>query len=134
MNALEKKTPHNVRTSFLIFQYVNTSVLYFTECEHLIRRMLVLDPKRRYTIPQIMSHRWMTRNGTQPPPSHQPKTTLTSSGSTPSAGQKGVAAVTGGGGKPELNEQILRLMRSLGIDQRKTVEVRIYWIYKVCNI
>ncbi|XP_073834666.1 salt-inducible kinase 2 [Musca autumnalis] len=30
-----------------------------SECEHLIRRMLVLEPSRRYTIDQIKLHRWM---------------------------------------------------------------------------
>ncbi|XP_054729935.1 serine/threonine-protein kinase SIK2 isoform X1 [Anastrepha obliqua] len=30
-----------------------------SECEHLIRRMLVLDPSRRYTIEQIKTHRWV---------------------------------------------------------------------------
>ncbi|TMW48377.1 hypothetical protein DOY81_006547 [Sarcophaga bullata] len=30
-----------------------------SECEHLIRRMLVLEPSRRYTIEQIKRHRWM---------------------------------------------------------------------------
>lgn len=30
-----------------------------SECEHLIRRMLVLEPTRRYTIEQIKHHRWM---------------------------------------------------------------------------
>lgn len=30
-----------------------------TGCEHLIRHMLVVDPSKRLTIPQILSHRWM---------------------------------------------------------------------------
>uniref|UniRef100_A0A0A1XES8 non-specific serine/threonine protein kinase n=1 Tax=Zeugodacus cucurbitae TaxID=28588 RepID=A0A0A1XES8_ZEUCU len=30
-----------------------------SDCEHLIRRMLVLEPSRRYTINQIKSHRWV---------------------------------------------------------------------------
>ncbi|XP_017065873.1 serine/threonine-protein kinase par-1 [Drosophila eugracilis] len=30
-----------------------------SECEHLIRRMLVLEPTRRYSIDQIKRHRWM---------------------------------------------------------------------------
>uniref|UniRef100_A0A1A9X5L2 non-specific serine/threonine protein kinase n=1 Tax=Glossina brevipalpis TaxID=37001 RepID=A0A1A9X5L2_9MUSC len=30
-----------------------------SECEHLIRRMLVLEPTRRYSIEQIKRHRWM---------------------------------------------------------------------------
>uniref|UniRef100_W8B381 non-specific serine/threonine protein kinase n=1 Tax=Ceratitis capitata TaxID=7213 RepID=W8B381_CERCA len=34
-----------------------------SECEHLIRRMLVLDPLRRYTIEQIKNHRWVCGEG-----------------------------------------------------------------------
>ncbi|XP_055840590.1 serine/threonine-protein kinase SIK2 isoform X2 [Episyrphus balteatus] len=30
-----------------------------SECEHLIRKMLVLEPTRRYTIEQIKQHRWL---------------------------------------------------------------------------
>lgn len=30
-----------------------------TECEHLIRHMLIVDPDRRLTIPQISLHRWL---------------------------------------------------------------------------
>ena len=28
-------------------------------CEHLIRHMLVVDPEKRLSLPQIKSHRWM---------------------------------------------------------------------------
>ncbi|XP_012161815.1 serine/threonine-protein kinase par-1 isoform X3 [Ceratitis capitata] len=34
-----------------------------SECEHLIRRMLVLEPLRRYTIEQIKNHRWVCGEG-----------------------------------------------------------------------
>lgn len=40
-----------------VLQYLIATCL--TECEHLIRRMLVLEPSRRYTIEQIKLHRWM---------------------------------------------------------------------------
>jgi len=30
-----------------------------TDCEHLIRHMLVVDPERRLGIKQILHHRWM---------------------------------------------------------------------------
>ena len=30
-----------------------------TECEHLIRHMLIVDPDRRLSIPQILQHRWL---------------------------------------------------------------------------
>jgi serine/threonine protein kinase len=32
---------------------------YVTDCEHLIRHMLVVDPERRLSIKQILHHRWM---------------------------------------------------------------------------
>ncbi|XP_070551724.1 serine/threonine-protein kinase SIK2-like [Ptychodera flava] len=73
-----------------------------TECEQLIRRMLVIDPAKRYTIDQIKRHKWMLMDGGPPrslvcdvPPVSQPG---------------------------EYNEQVLRLMQSLGIDQQKTKE------------
>lgn len=31
-----------------------------TDCEHLIRNMLVVEPDRRYTIKQIIKHRWLS--------------------------------------------------------------------------
>ncbi|XP_032792877.2 serine/threonine-protein kinase SIK3 isoform X2 [Daphnia magna] len=30
-----------------------------TDCEHLIRHMLIVDPDRRLSIPQILQHRWL---------------------------------------------------------------------------
>ncbi len=30
-----------------------------TDCEHLIRHMLIVDPERRLSIPQILQHRWL---------------------------------------------------------------------------
>ena len=71
--------------------------------------MLVLDPKKRYTINQIHNHRWMCADGgfqdETPPRPHI-------------VGQNAKAG--------EFNEQILRLMQGLGIDQQKTTEV--YWL------
>ncbi|XP_006812753.1 LOW QUALITY PROTEIN: serine/threonine-protein kinase SIK3-like [Saccoglossus kowalevskii] len=37
-----------------------------TECEHLIKNMLVLDPKKRITIDQVVSHKWMNMNESDP--------------------------------------------------------------------
>ena len=75
------------------------------DCEHLIRRMLVLEPGKRYTLTQISAHRWMQTDG-GPPRSAPPSPLI------------GYRAKVG-----ELNEQILRIMQSLGIDQKKTIEV-----------
>lgn len=66
--------------------------------------MLVLNPAKRYTIDQIKSHKWMLMDGGQPSPVSSPVQEIP---------------------KPlgEFNEQALRLMQSLGIDQQKTMEV-----------
>jgi len=38
-------------------------VCWFVECEDLIRRLLCTDPRRRITVPEIVSHQWMTMSG-----------------------------------------------------------------------
>lgn len=74
----------------------------FTECESLIRKMLVLEPSKRYTIPQIKRHRWLAGAA---------DAIYTTASTIPSAQQ-------------EPNDQILRLMHSLGIDITRTREVK----------
>ncbi|XP_013793398.2 serine/threonine-protein kinase SIK3-like, partial [Limulus polyphemus] len=37
-----------------------------TECEHLIRHMLIVDPQKRFTIQQIIEHKWMQQGGPYP--------------------------------------------------------------------
>ncbi|KFW93931.1 Serine/threonine-protein kinase SIK2, partial [Phalacrocorax carbo] len=74
------------------------------ECEHLIRRMLVLDPSKRLTIAQIKEHKWMLIEV----PAQRPILYPPGEENEPSIG--------------EYNEQVLRLMHSLGIDQQKTTE------------
>ncbi|CDQ59234.1 unnamed protein product [Oncorhynchus mykiss] len=74
------------------------------DCEHLIRRMLVLDPSKRLSVAQIKEHKWMALDvPVQRPMLYQ---------------QEGDLSVG------EYSEQVLRLMHSLGIDQHKTIEVR----------
>lgn len=78
------------------------------DCEHLIRRMLVLDPSKRLSVAQIKEHKWMTLDvPIQRPVLYQQPLS--------SEGEAGVG---------EYSEQVLRLMHSLGIDQHKTIEVR----------
>ncbi|XP_006890829.1 PREDICTED: serine/threonine-protein kinase SIK2 [Elephantulus edwardii] len=74
------------------------------DCEHLIRRMLVLDPSKRLTIAQIKEHKWMLVDVPVQRPSLYPQ------------GQENEPSIG------EFNEQVLRLMHSLGIDQQKTIE------------
>lgn len=61
--------------------------------------MLVLEPSKRYCVAQIKRHRWMQMEVPQTLPSSVPTSTT------------------------QPNEQILRLMQSLGIDSSKTREV-----------
>lgn len=77
------------------------------DCESLIRKMLVLEPMKRYTIEQIKKHRWM---------SVEPYTAPTITADP----MRSPAHVTHHTQEP--NEQVLRLMQSLGIDPVKTKE------------
>ncbi|XP_059786396.1 serine/threonine-protein kinase SIK2 isoform X1 [Balaenoptera ricei] len=74
------------------------------DCEHLIRRMLVLDPSKRLTITQIKEHKWMLVEVPVQRPVLYPQ------------GQENEPSIG------EFNEQVLRLMHGLGIDQQKTIE------------
>ena len=79
--------------------------MLFLDCESLIRKMLVVDPGKRYSIENIKKHRWMQAEIPKLPDSTNIGTTH------------------------ELNDQILRLMQSLGIDSVKTREVPINFFY-----
>lgn len=82
------------------------------DCEHLIRRMLVLDPSKRLSVAQIKEHKWMALDiPVQRPVLYQQPLSA--------EGEAGVG---------EYSEQVLRLMHSLGIDQHKTIEVST-WFY-----
>lgn len=73
-----------------------------TECEHLIRKMLVLDPSRRLTVEQVKRHRWLQPAGMHPL-------------ATPALTSDREAARRG-----LLDDGVLRLMQSLGIDPGRT--------------
>ncbi|KAL8173596.1 UNVERIFIED_CONTAM: Serine/threonine-protein kinase sik2 [Gekko kuhli] len=66
--------------------------------------MLVLDPSKRLTITQIKEHKWMLVEVPVQRPALYPQ------------GQENEPSIG------EYNEQVLRLMHSLGIDQQKTIE------------
>lgn len=91
---------------FFFFNHIIFHLL--SDCEHLIRRMLVLDPSKRLSVAQIKEHKWMVMEVPVQRPFfyQQPSTTEYD------------------GGLGEYSEQVLRLMHSLGIDQHKTIEVR----------
>uniref|UniRef100_A0ACB8EZ51 Serine/threonine-protein kinase sik2 n=1 Tax=Sphaerodactylus townsendi TaxID=933632 RepID=A0ACB8EZ51_9SAUR len=67
--------------------------------------MLVLDPSKRLTIAQIKEHKWMLIEVPVQRPALYPQ------------GQENEPSIG------EYNEQVLRLMHSLGIDQQKTIEL-----------
>lgn len=83
-----------------------SNIVFPVDCEHLIRRMLVLDPSKRLTIAQIKEHKWMLVEVPVQRPTLYPQ------------GQENEPSIG------EFNEQVLRLMHSLGIDQQKTIEVK----------
>ncbi|XP_014253712.1 myb-like protein P isoform X2 [Cimex lectularius] len=92
-------TLHTLRDRVLSGRF---RIPYFmsSDCESLIRKMLVLEPGKRYSVEQIKRHRWMVEEA----PRLLPCTSI---------GDNKLA---------EPNEQILRLMQSLGIDAAKTRE------------
>ncbi|CAB0019464.1 unnamed protein product, partial [Nesidiocoris tenuis] len=92
-------TLHTLRDRVLSGRF---RIPYFmsSDCEHLIRKMLVLEPSKRYSVEQIKRHRWMVDEA----PRLLPSTSL------------------GDNKHAEPNEQILRLMQSLGIDASQTKE------------
>lgn len=74
--------------------------------------MLVLEPKKRFTIEQIKHHRWMMVEVLESPVIR-----------TPSSGTVGGTAGT------EPNEVVLRIMANIGIDMQKTkksLKVRVF--------
>lgn len=72
--------------------------------------MLVLEPNKRYSIQQIKKHRWMQM---VVPPTLPPSFAISNLAP---------------------NEQILRLMQSLGIDSVKTREVNNFVTLRVCFV
>lgn len=86
-------------------------LLFFTECEHLIRHMLVKDPNQRYTIEQIKKHKWMQADPAV-------KTILAYNEQENFDGEKIL---------DEYNEQALELMQGLGIDIERTKTVKIFY-------
>ncbi|KAK3530484.1 hypothetical protein QTP86_024394 [Hemibagrus guttatus] len=90
-------------------------------CEHLIRRMLVVDPAKRISLAQIKQHCWMKA---------VPIIVCQSLFNPPEPERHCQAR--------SYNEQVLSLMQTLGIDKRRTVEslqndsynhfAAIYWL------
>ncbi|XP_063696373.1 serine/threonine-protein kinase SIK2 isoform X2 [Culicoides brevitarsis] len=73
-----------------------------TDCESLIRKMLVLEPKKRYTIEQIKHHRWMMAEVLESPVIRTPSSNA-----------------VGGTAGMEPNEVVLKIMANMSIDTQK---------------
>ena len=91
----------------LYIQILVHIVIFLSGCESLIRKMLVLDPRKRLTIAQISQHPWMQDAG---PEARRDPLTTDAAGACIQDGQP-------------YNDHILQLMHSLNIDKNKTVEV-----------
>ncbi|XP_021964061.1 probable serine/threonine-protein kinase SIK1B isoform X2 [Folsomia candida] len=97
-------------------------VPYFmsADCESLVRKMLVKDPTRRLSIEQVKRHRWMQADG---PPRLLPAPGYPAVPPAPSAQTKQYLDPGLIPDPPtEPNDQVLRLMASLGIDSSRTRE------------
>ncbi|XP_059814265.1 serine/threonine-protein kinase SIK3-like isoform X1 [Hypanus sabinus] len=78
-----------------------------TECEHLVRHMLVLDPSKRLSVEQICAHKWMKIGDPDPEFDQLIKES------------KQVKAEI----KAEpLNEQVLMYMTKLGLERERTLQ------------
>jgi len=86
---------------------LNISSLHVTGCESLIRKMLILDPNKRYTVEQIKRHPWMLEEA----PRLLPGT---------------IAEMPA-----EPNDQVLRFMSSLDINTTRTRQVRFVYLWKI---
>lgn len=76
-----------------------------SDCESLIRKMLVVDPARRISVAQIKQHRWML---VDPAAAHQ---TLCHS------------LTDYNSNLGDYSEPVLGIMNTLGIDRQRTIEV-----------
>lgn len=76
-----------------------------SDCENLIRKMLVVDPAKRISMAQIKQHRWMLAD---PTAAHQ---TLSHS------------LTEYNSNLGDYSEPVLGIMNTLGIDRQRTIEV-----------
>lgn len=112
---------------FLAFDWY--AVPFASECEDLIRSMLVVDGKHRITMEQIINHKWMHPVGEEEE-DRQFQALLRQYCADPSQ-SPGV-----GNAEEEveeaLQEQVLGFMTNLGLDRKHTLEVT--FCYFVCVV
>ncbi len=90
---------------------------FFSDCESLVRKMLVRDPAKRYTMAMVKRHTWMQADAAA---AEGAKVRAAAFAEAKAAKAKIAGSKAGGTG---INEQILRVMHSLGIDPVRTTEV-----------
>ena len=101
-----------IKTSLLRRKWV-WFLFYFIsylDCEHLIRHMLVRDLSKRYTMANIMNHKWVNELD------EEDKANVFISDSSNS----------------ELSEEVLNMMLARGIDRDKTIQVGVKLVMKKC--
>ena len=90
------------------------------DCESLVRKILVCDPDRRYTVSQIKRHRWMQVE--VPPPAASSSSTASTTSSL-SGSDTASAVKSGRKCDVPINEGLMKVMGDLGIDTNMTREV-----------
>lgn len=106
-------------------------LLLFPDCESLVRKMLVRDPERRYTVSQILRHRWMQAEVPPETPEDCPSRTMNDPRAHATKEAEAEARLAGApeqvrsGRKCDvpINEGLLKVMADLGIDTNMTREV-----------
>ena len=109
--------------------FTNIFISFFLDCESLVRKMLVRDPTRRCSLTTVRKHPWMR---VEVPPDvleneniNEKKKLMHLEGSQISGNfvSHNINEKAHSKGQQPLNEQVLRVMQSLGIDPTRTTEV-----------
>ena len=101
----------------------------FVDCESLVRKMLVRDPTRRCSLTSVRKHPWMRVEVPQEVlemenVNDQPKLkNVERNQGTGEFVSNNLSETIPSKGQQPLNEQVLRVMQSLGIDPTRTTEV-----------
>ena len=93
------------RVNYICLPYFFT---FFSDCEHLIRKMLVVDPQKRMSMTEIVNHKWIRLAEDDLEFSQLVKESL----------------------EPvnhdlDLSEPVLHYMEDLGIERERTVKVKV---------
>ena len=97
--------------------------MFSTECERLIRRILVVDPLKRYSIRQMKLHKWMDTNNSSVSQTTDTSMSLPTDTSMSLSSSTSDTAAASNTTSFDFDEQVLKLMHKLKIDQNKALEV-----------